>query len=219
MKLFLATLVLGCAALLFSTALQSKVFHINKSNTINPTQAMNLTRALSCVGLNFTTTVYAATTPAPPPLKPRKLNVNEALKLIHASAQKHKVPATFVRSIVEAESNYDSEAISPSGAIGLMQVMPETAEEFGCDPKIPEQNVEAGTRYLRALMDRYKGRRDSLKHVIAAYNAGPGNVDRYKGVPPFRETRSYVKRVIENIREIEDIPKKAPVTLATLMAD
>ena len=216
MKLFLTTLVLGCAALAFRPALQSKV-SVSNSNTSKPTQALDFTSALARVGLRFSTTVYAATTPTPP--KPRKLKVDEALKLIHASAQKHKVPATFVRSIVEAESNYDSEAVSKSGAIGLMQLMPETAEEFGCDPKIPEQNVDAGTRYLRVLMDRYKKHHDPLKHVIAAYNAGPGNVDRYKGVPPFRETRSYVKRVMDNIREIEDIPKRAPVTLASIMAD
>ena len=222
MKIFLATL-LGCAALVSKPALQSNLFSVNKSEPSNSSDlssasiASDFTHALARVGLRFSTTVYAKPTPTPP--KPRKLTVEEAMKLIHASAQKHKVPPTFVRSIVAAESNYNSEAVSPVGAIGLMQLMPQTAEEFGCDPKIPEQNVEAGTRYLRVLIDRYKKKRDPLKHVIAAYNAGPGNVDRYKGVPPFRETRTYVKRVIENIREIEDIPRKVPVTLATIMAD
>jgi soluble lytic murein transglycosylase-like protein len=215
MKLFLTTLVLGCAALSYRPALQSKV---TVSNDL-PTEVLAINPpALTCAGLPFSTAPSAKAKPAPPK-KPRKLNVDETLKLIHASAEKHNVPAAFVRSIVEAESNYNSEAVSKAGAIGLMQLMPETAEEFGCDPKIPEQNVEAGTRYLKVLMDRYKKHRDPLKHVIAAYNAGPGNVDRYKGVPPFRETRTYVKRVIANIREIGDIPKKAPVTLASIMAD
>jgi hypothetical protein len=217
MKIFLATLILGCAALVFKPALQSKVSSVNKSDLSHLIEAPDFTQAMAPVGFGFSTSVCAKRTSVAS--KPRKLSVDEALKLIHASAQKHNVPPTFVRSIVEAESNYDSEAISPVGAVGLMQLMPRTAEEFGCDPKIPEQNVEAGTRYLRVLMDRYKKKRDPLKHVIAAYNAGPGNVDRYKGVPPFRETRTYVKRVIQNIREIEDIPKKTPVTLATIMAD
>jgi soluble lytic murein transglycosylase-like protein len=78
-----------------------------------------------------------------------------------------------------------------------MQVMPETASQMGLDAAIPAQNVEAGTRYLATLIHRYqKSTRNWLKHAIAAYNAGPGNVDHYHGVPPFRETRNYVTRVL-----------------------
>lgn len=77
-----------------------------------------------------------------------------------------------------------------------MQLMPETAREMGADPFIPEENVEAGTKYLGWLQRKYGNRRHSLEKTIAAYNAGPGNVDRYRGVPPFRETRSYVARVL-----------------------
>jgi soluble lytic murein transglycosylase-like protein len=123
--------------------------------------------------------------------------------LIFAAAKKHRVPAAFVKSIVAAESNFNCDAISPKGAIGLMQLMPETAEEYGADPRIPEQNVDAGTHYLRVLMDRYGRRSNSLKRVIAAYNAGPGTVDRYGGVPPFRETRDYVVRVLSFLRRYE----------------
>jgi soluble lytic murein transglycosylase-like protein len=123
--------------------------------------------------------------------------------LICAAAKKHQVPAAFVKSIVAAESNFNCNAVSPRGAIGLMQLMPATAEEYGADPTIPEQNVDAGTHYLRALMDKYGSRRSSLKRVIAAYNAGPGRVDRYHGVPPFRETRAYVVRVLTLLRRYE----------------
>ena len=116
--------------------------------------------------------------------------------LICMAAEKHGVPAAFVKSIVAAESNFDCEALSPKGAVGLMQLMPQTAKEYGADPTIPAQNVDAGTHYLRTLMDRYRKHGDSLQRVIAAYNAGPAMVDRYHGVPPFRETRRYVTRVI-----------------------
>jgi soluble lytic murein transglycosylase-like protein len=126
--------------------------------------------------------------------------------LIKAAALKHQVPAAFVKSIVAAESNFDADAVSPKGAIGLMQLMPETAKDYGADPTIPEQNIDAGTRYLRVLMDKYRKYRDSLRRVIAAYNAGPGVVDRYRGVPPYRETRGYVSRVLAYLRQFETEP-------------
>jgi soluble lytic murein transglycosylase-like protein len=123
--------------------------------------------------------------------------------LIRSAAVKHRVPAALVKSIVAAESNFKCDAISPKGAIGLMQLMPRTAMEYGADPHIPEQNIDAGTRYLRVLMDKYGMHRNSLKRVIAAYNAGPRTVDRYRGVPPFSETRGYVARVLSFLRRFE----------------
>ena len=123
--------------------------------------------------------------------------------LIRGAAKKHGVPAAFVKSIVAAESNFNCAAISSKGAIGLMQLMPDTAREYGADPSIPEQNVDAGTHYLRVLMDKYHRYENSLPRVIAAYNAGPGMVDRYHGVPPFRETRRYVLRVLRFMRRFQ----------------
>jgi hypothetical protein len=141
------------------------------------------------------------TAAAPPAARaPAAISKADALVLIEAAAIKHRVAAAFVKSIVQAESNFDSSAISPKGAIGLMQLMPDTARQFGADPAIPEQNIDAGTRYLRVLLIRYQNCRHSLKRVIAAYNAGPGQVDRYRGVPPFRETRAYVVRVLALLR-------------------
>ena len=119
----------------------------------------------------------------------------DVLALIRAAARRQHISEAFIKSIVAAESNFDANAVSPKGAIGLMQLMPATAHEFGADPAIPEQNIEAGTRYLRGLMDKYRRSRNSLTRVIAAYNAGPGAVARYHGVPPFRETRGFVVRV------------------------
>jgi len=123
--------------------------------------------------------------------------------LIRLAAKKHLVPAAFVKSIVAAESNFKCDAVSPKGAIGFMQLMPRTARAYGADPNIPEQNIDAGTRYLRDLMEKYSKHRNPLKRVIAAYNAGPRTVDRYRGVPPYRETRGYVVRVLKYLQRFE----------------
>ena len=102
----------------------------------------------------------------------------------------------MVKSIMAAESAFNPDAVSPKGALGLMQVMPATAQQFGLDASVPEQNVDAGTRYLRFLIDKYQRYRNWLRRVIAAYNAGPAAVDKYRGVPPYPETRVYVARVL-----------------------
>ena len=138
--------------------------------------------------------LFQVVTPAPP-----RLTV-DTHALIRLAAQRHRVPAAFVKSIIAAESNFNCNAVSGKGALGLMQLMPGTAKELGADPNIPEQNVDAGTHYLRILMDKYQGHANSLTRVIAAYNAGPGIVDRYHGVPPFPETRRYVVRVLRFMR-------------------
>ena len=132
---------------------------------------------------------------------------DEALQLISGAAAKYRVQAAFVASIVAAESNFDAAAVSSKGAIGLMQLMPETAREFGADPEIPAENIDAGTHYLHWLMLRYQKTRGPMQHVIAAYNAGPGMVDRYRGVPPFRETRSYVARVLGFLKQFSRIKR------------
>jgi soluble lytic murein transglycosylase-like protein len=117
-------------------------------------------------------------------------------EIIAAAAQKHQISPAFVKSIIAAESGFSQAAVSPKGAVGLMQLMPETAREFGADPAVPEQNVDAGAHYLSWLLQRYAGKRDALKRAIAAYNAGPGAVEHYRGIPPYRETRAYVTRVL-----------------------
>jgi len=123
--------------------------------------------------------------------------------MIRVAAQKHKVRAALVKGIVAAESAFNANAVSPKGAIGLMQLMPETAQQYGADPLVPEQNIDAGTKYLGALITKYSKYRNGLKRAIAAYNAGPGVVDKYRGVPPYKETQVYVSRVLSFMKQYE----------------
>lgn len=146
--------------------------------------------------------IFHAKTPSPVPVLPPPPPIDTD-KLIREAALKHGLKESFVRSIVAAESGFDPHALSDKGAIGLMQVMPSTAEDYGLDATIPEQNVEAGTHYLSYLLARYRKSKNQLKKAIAAYNAGPGMVDKYRGIPPFRETRQYVTRVLSFLKKFE----------------
>ena len=113
-------------------------------------------------------------------------------QLANAAAAKYGLPPSLVRSVMKAESGFQPRAVSPKGAVGLMQLMPGTAQTLGVNPFDPAQNVDAGTRYLRALLEKYNG---ALRHALAAYNAGPAAVEKHGGVPPFAETLDYIRRV------------------------
>ncbi|MFQ3545121.1 lytic transglycosylase domain-containing protein [Halobacillus rhizosphaerae] len=113
---------------------------------------------------------------------------------IKDASNKYGVNEQLIRSVVNAESSFNPKAVSHAGAQGLMQLMPDTARGLGVsDPLDPEQNVMGGTKYLRQMLDRYNG---DEKLALAAYNAGAGNVDKYGGVPPFKETQQYVKKIL-----------------------
>lgn len=114
---------------------------------------------------------------------------------IDATARKHRVDGLLLAALVEAESSFLPNAVSPVGAVGLTQVMPSTAQWLGTrgDLKDPGANLDVGARYLSRLIDRFDG---DLELALAAYNAGPTNVLRYGGVPPFRETQNYVEKVL-----------------------
>lgn len=133
----------------------------------------------------------AALEPRPPSL----VRIYDPVIAHHSEAQ--GVPPALVKAVIHAESAFDPRAISHKGAMGLMQLMPATAEMLGVEePLSAEENIEGGIRYLRSLHDRY----GSWTFTLAAYNAGPSAVDRYRGVPPYEETRDYVRRVLSFYR-------------------
>lgn len=120
-------------------------------------------------------------------------------ELVDQAASVAGLPPAIVHSVARAESGYQQQAVSSKGAIGVMQLMPGTAADLQADPYDPEQNTKAGAMYLRQLLLKYNG---DVAKALAAYNAGPGAVDKYNGVPPYRETRSYVNRVISNYKKL-----------------
>lgn len=131
------------------------------------------------------------------PVKVKLLDVPFA-NLIADSAKLHGVAPELVASVIAVESNFNPNAVSWRSARGLMQLMPETAARFGVTRVFdPRENIEAGTRYLKELLTRYNG---DLRLTLAAYNAGPDRVGQYRSVPPYRETREYVRRVTEKFR-------------------
>jgi soluble lytic murein transglycosylase-like protein len=123
---------------------------------------------------------------------------NDVRALARAAARRHGVDPALVLAVISVESNFRTDAVSHKGAQGLMQLMPGTARELGVkDPLDPAANLDGGTRYLNALLRQYDG---DLKRALAAYNAGAGAVNRHGGVPPYRETRQYVQKVLERYK-------------------
>ncbi len=119
---------------------------------------------------------------------------NEIYEIIDRAARKYNVPVNIIRGIIEAESGFNEKAVSKAGAMGLMQLMPGTAKELGVsDPFDVAQNIDGGVKYFKKMLNLFKG---NLVHALAAYNAGPGAVMKHSGVPPYKETQKYVRRVL-----------------------
>jgi len=117
---------------------------------------------------------------------------------IHKIASSHGVSPALVKAVIHVESNFNPNAVSPVGAVGLMQVMPATARRLGVtNPLDPKSNIVAGVKYLKSLLDMFE---DDETLALAAYNSGPSRVHRYKGVPPYKETQDFIERVMSYYR-------------------
>lgn len=129
--------------------------------------------------------------------KPVKIDDQKLKSIIEKAAETYNLPVQLIEEVIRHESNFQINAKSSAGASGLMQLMPETAKSLGVKNIFdPVENVMAGSKYLRQMLDKYNG---NIELALAAYNAGPGNVDKYKGIPPFEETKKYVKSIISAI--------------------
>ena len=141
--------------------------------------------------------------------KPTKQNLNEVINTI---SDRHHLDPDFISSVIHAESGFNAHAVSPKGARGLMQLMPQTASKLGVANSFdPQANVEGGTRYLNELLERYNF--DVVK-ALAAYNAGPGRVEQYRGVPPYYETRVYVAKIVRDYNRKKLAERKAAAIAA-----
>ncbi|HEY9856622.1 MAG TPA: lytic transglycosylase domain-containing protein [Stenomitos sp.] len=125
----------------------------------------------------------------------------DAMQAATQAAKPSGVDPALVQAVIQAESGGDPKAVSKAGAMGLMQLMPETAQDMGVtDPFDPAQNVAGGTRYLQQMIDRF----GNVPEALAAYNAGPGAVEKHGGIPPYTETRHYVQRVLDLYRQNQE---------------
>ena len=126
--------------------------------------------------------------------------------LIQKAAQKHAIDPALIQAVIKQESAYNRFAVSPAGAQGLMQLMPATAKRFKVkNAFMPAQNINAGSQYLAWLLKRFKG---NVRFALVGYNTGEGKVDRYKGIPPYRETRRYVKKVMRYYQQFKATPSR-----------
>jgi hypothetical protein len=183
----------------------------------SPTRVTTAVRADSQSGRLIRTSVVASRVVAPkvispsqpPPAvsKPRPDPSATVNKLVDSIARRHDLEPSLVDSVIRVESNYNTNAVSPAGAMGLMQLIPSTARRFGVNDTFhPQQNIEGGVRYLKYLMELYHG---DERLALAAYNAGEGAVAKYKGIPPYPETQNYVYQVGKRLGQSREAERKA----------
>ena len=219
MKLLLSLAITTWIATAGEYAVLSNGFRIHADSHATEGSVVRLRTSQGVIELQasmvagFETEEYTPPPPPPPAVaaQPPAVEVRQPLtpqELVTRAATHNGLPPEIVHSVARAESNYRTDAVSPKGAIGVMQLMPGTAAELNANPYDPAQNVEAGARYLRDLLIKYENDPHQVSKAIAAYNAGPAAVDKYNGVPPYRETVAYVNRVLKQY-EKEQQKKKA----------
>jgi len=182
---------------------------------IKAKSAANRRRVLMVTGL-FLSLLLVETTFAAGCLKASPLSLQRKAAAyagsIDLAARKYTIDKELIQAVIAVESCFNRKAVSPAGAEGLMQLIPATADRFGvADSFNARQNILAGSRYLKWLLKRYN---NNLKFAVAAYNAGEGRVDRYKGIPPFKETKHYVKNVMALYAKLA--PQKALANTKTI---
>jgi soluble lytic murein transglycosylase-like protein len=193
----LCAVVIAPLSVFAASSAQAQVIEIGSQGavTVYDGPAVVTAAGVTAIGRPASAARTARRVNASPPSRPAPLSLAGA---ISDAARASDVSASLIAAIAWRESNFRASAVSRAGALGEMQLLPSTARALGVDPRVSRQNVAGGAAYIRALLQRYHG--DLIK-TLAAYNAGPEAVDRYGGVPPFKETKAYVAAVLDRLSE------------------
>ncbi|MBO0993677.1 lytic transglycosylase domain-containing protein [Bacillus sp. SD088] len=179
----------------FSQVLEQTLLNTAMGNRENA-GSLNILGAISQLGVNNLPSTVTKSVVSKVNHPKTDANIDTNLDgIIQQAADTFNLSTKLIKSVIKHESNFNAVAVSSAGATGLMQLMPATARGLGVrNIADPLENVMAGSKYLRQMLDKYKG---DLSLALAAYNAGPGNVDKYKGIPPFKETQNYVRKITD----------------------
>lgn len=222
MKPALSFILLGCVSIM-PTQAKSLYAYEDKDGSLIIADTAQSSSSYKKLGSHVMPASYSAPSSAAtnmltlPSSRTPKVLPSTFNAIIDSAARKFGVNASLIRAVIHAESNFNQFARSPVGAQGLMQLMPATARRFGVTNSFdPDQNINAGTQYLSWLLKRFNG---NEQLAIAGYNAGEGNIDKYRGIPPFKETRNYVVRVMglyKNAPYLSQVSATIQNTVATL---
>ena len=184
-----------------SNEFQTMLSQILANSNMDPEMAKQaeqlLSQGASSLPFNLATSPVETVTTAPTSSIPG--TNNQYADIIKQAADKYQLPEKLIAAVIKQESNFNTNAKSHAGAAGLMQLMPGTAKYLGVSNSLdPQQNIMGGAKYLRKMLNQF----GSNEMALAAYNAGPGNVKKYGGIPPFKETQNYVKKVMNNYNQM-----------------